>query len=465
MSSVFTDYAKLQDALVAPTKKKVDSAPSGLLRVGIPVCVLLSEDPEERWGFVCFCMRWIVSDSATEAMRVGAMLSVLSAHASNMRSHVALAARCGDADINILEVESIDHQNQTIKFTGRSNVTDGRARQMYAIAQDLPPSFSNGSPFSNREIEDNYPTDMSELLNMVYSVATQIWVAAMKSMTAPDTSSESEGRRLAKYIQQNRVVRSTILAPATRGECTRIIRGSLVLRHFLITEIKRATSMGSNTTRYYATVGDAAAYFKNAGMAAFFLTLRFGIGTKYSTLAVSALSADMKKLQSLIRVYQSKGEDGPYMAFLEDSDLMSFAPGNYPLMYSYAMGVGSILEASIARYQFARSFMNDTFYRLGIETAQRNQGSLDETLAKELQLSGAERRAVQELVTSLDLAGEAPTTQRQPTFLSDQDYEDDPPARRQRMEDTRDDGESSQPPPTPGAGLTPYSDDASGLDI
>ncbi|ADD39001.1 nucleoprotein [avian paramyxovirus 5] len=465
MSSVFTDYDKLQEYLVTPCKKRVDGATGGLLRLNIPVCVTTSENPEERWALAIICLRWIVSDSATEAIKIGAILSLLSLHASNMKAHASLAARSSEAELTILEMENLDMQQQLIRFSARSGVPETRARQLFAMIDDINTSCRNGSPFLNPNIESDSPADMSDLLDMLHSIAAQIWVSAMKSMTAPDTAAESEARRIAKYAQQNRVTQQTMLQTYTRTELSRLIRKSLILRHFMIYEIRRATSMGSNTTKYYAMVGDAAAYFKNAGLASFFLTLRFGIGTKYPVLAMAALSSDLKKIQSLIRVYQQKGEEAPYMTFLEDPDTMSFAPGNYPLIYSYAMGVGSILEASVGKYQFARSFMNDTFYRLGVDTAQKHQGALDEQMANELQLTSEARQSVKELMASLDMSDHSPNQTAAPSFLANPNNPNPAPAPTGQQE-----SRTSQPtPPSSGTIQPPAPADppstSHGLDI
>nr|UWX07991.1 nucleocapsid protein [Avian paramyxovirus 14] len=417
MSSVFNEYEKLQDLLVQPQKKRVDATGTSLLKVTIPVCITMSDEMEERYALAMLAMRWISSANAPDAVRIGAMITVLSLHAGNMRSHAMLAARSPDSEIQILEVEEIDNDNKTIRFSGRSGVPDGRARQLFALAIDTMSGCANGSPFINGGIEQNPPGDMTELLEMIHSMAAQVWIAAMKSMTAPDSATESEARRTAKYAQQGRINKATLVHPAVRAEFTRLVRKAMVLRAFMIQEIRRASSMSGEHSRYYAMVGDMGAYFRNQGLASFFLTLRFGVGTRFPALAISALSADLKKVKSLIKLYQQKGDNAAFMAFLEDPQMMDFAPGNYTLLYSYAMGVGSILESSVGKYQFARTFLNETFFRLGIDTAQKHQSSLDEETANELGLTKEARQSVKELVASIDITGGDQIQPQAPAFL------------------------------------------------
>ncbi|AFN06855.1 NP protein [avian paramyxovirus 11] len=402
MAQALREYSSLQDQLVKPSPRRQDAGSSALLRVEIPVCVTMSNEPEERWNFVCMCLRWIASDTTTIPMKQGAILSILSVHTENMRAHAALAARAADASLVFLEVDSVSLPDGTLRFNARSGITEQRADRLRRQAVDLAAVYPNRNPFLDPHIETEVPTDMAELLDYIYSIAVQIWVAVIKSMTAPETAAESENKRLAKYQQQGRLNRRLTIHPALRAEIQRVIRGSLVLRHFMIAEIKRANGMGDNTTRYYAMVGDVSGYVKNAGLTAFFLTLRFGLGTKYPALAMSALAGDLRKISSLIRVYKMKGENAPYMAFLEDPDMGNFAPSNYSLLYSYAMGVGNVLEASVTRYQFAREFLNDNYYRVGVRSAQQQQGALDEDMAKEMQLTEEARRQVRELVSNLE---------------------------------------------------------------
>nr|ADM33788.2 NP [Metaavulavirus falklandense]ADM33789.2 NP [Metaavulavirus falklandense] len=423
MASIFNEYQSLQDQLVKPAPRRVDAAATGLLRAEVPVCVTLSQDPGERWNLACLNLRWLVSESSTTPMRQGAIISLLSLHSDNMRAHATLASRAADAYLTILEVDEVDLQSGILRFNARSGVSDKRAQQLLAIADDIPKSCANGHPFISDDIESRDPLDLAETIDRLQGIAAQIWIAAIKCMTAPDTAAESEGKRIAKYQQQGRLVKQVMVHSSVRAEMLRVVRGSLVLRQFMVSECKRATAMGSNTSRYYAMVGDISLYFKNAGMTAFFLTLRFGIGTHYPTLAMSVFSGELKKMASLIRLYKNKGEDAPYMAFLEDSDMGNFAPANYSTLYSYAMGIGTVLEASVAKYQFAREFTSETYFRLGVETAQSNQGSFDEKVAQEMGLTAEARRQVKALVGNLDLNANTSSDQAAPAFMSADRYD------------------------------------------
>ncbi|AUJ87602.1 nucleoprotein [avian paramyxovirus 20] len=418
MASVFSEYQSLQEQLVKPAPRRGDVGSTGLLRAELPVCVTLSQEPSERWNLACLNLRWLASDAATLPMKQGAILSLLSLHSDNMRAHASLAARSADASLAILEVDEVDFNNAVLRFNPRSGVSDRRAQQLLGIADDMPKTCSNSHPFVDDDTEFNEPLDLAETIERIRGVAAQVWVAAIKCMTAPDTAAESELKRLARFQQQGRLSKRVMVHSSIRTEFLRVVRSSLVIRQFMVAEFKRAASLGGETSQYYAMVGDISLYVKNSGLTAFFLTLRFGIGTHYPTLAMSVFSGELKKMAALIKLYKMKGENAAYMAFLEDSDMGNFAPANYSTLYSYAMGVGTVLEASVAKYQYAREFVSESHFRLGVETAQSQQGMLDEKVAQEMGLSEEARRHVRALVAAVDTTTPVPQQSVQPAFMN-----------------------------------------------
>nr|QBK47361.1 NP [Avulavirus sp.] len=359
--------------------------------------VLNSEDAELRWKFTCFVARLAVSESANRPLRQGALISLLCAHAQVMRTHVALAGQSSEATITILEIDDFDDKMPV--FNARSGVSEERAARLALIADDLPRACSNKTIFQNAATEDDVPEDITDTLDRIFSIQGQIWVTVAKAMTALETAEESEIRRLNKYMQQGRIQKKCLVYPTFRNLVQVTIRNSLVVRTFMVSEIKRAQNSPGGRSAYYNFVGDVAAYIRNAGLTAFLLTLRFGIQTKLPALALSSLSGDIQKMKQLMKLYREKGENAPFMTLLGDSDQMNFAPAEYPLLYSYAMGVASVLESSTGRYQFARDFMNTTFWRIGVESAQSLAGSVDESMAEELRLGRQSRAALTGLIT------------------------------------------------------------------
>nr|UNW59101.1 nucleoprotein [avian paramyxovirus 1] len=392
MSSVFDEYEQLLAAQTRPNGSHGGGEKGSTLKVEVPVFTLNSDDPEDRWNFTVFCLRIAVSEDANKPLRQGALISLLCSHSQVMRNHVALAGKQSEATLAILEIDGFS--NGTPQFNNRSGVSEERAQRFMMIAGSLPRACSNGTPFVTAGVEDDVPEDITDTLERILSIQVQVWVTVAKAMTAYETADESETRRINKYMQQGRVQKRYILHPVCRSAIQLTIRQSLAVRIFLVSELKRGRNTAGGTSTYYNLVGDVDSYIRNTGLTAFFLTLKYGINTKTSALALSSLSGDIQKMKQLMRLYRMKGENAPYMTLLGDSDQMSFAPAEYAQLYSFAMGMASVLDKGTVRYQFARDFMSTSFWRLGVEYAQAQGSSINEDMAAELKLTPAARRGL-----------------------------------------------------------------------
>nr|AVH78244.1 nucleocapsid protein [Tioman virus] len=375
--------------------------PPETLRSNIKVCILNSQDPQTRHDMMCFCLRLIASNSARAAHKTGAILTLLSLPTAMMQNHIRIADRSPDADIERIEVDGFEPGTYRLRPNARTPLTNGEITALNLMATDLPDTYTNDTPFTNHRTEGENCDETEQFLNAIYSVLVQLWVTVCKCMTAHDQPTGSDERRLAKYQQQGRLDQKYALQPELRRQIQACIRGSLTIRQFLTYELQTARKQGAITGRYYAMVGDIGKYIDNAGMSAFFMTMRFALGTRWPPLALSAFSGELLKLKSLMQLYRNLGEKARYMALLEMPEMMEFAPANYPLCYSYAMGIGSVQDPMMRNYTFARPFLNPAYFQLGVETANRQQGSVDKSMAEELGLTEEERRDMSATVTRL----------------------------------------------------------------
>nr|QNS29885.1 nucleocapsid protein [avian paramyxovirus 1]UPM06017.1 NP [avian paramyxovirus 1]UPM06023.1 NP [avian paramyxovirus 1] len=392
MSSVFDEYEQLLAAQTRPNGTQGGGEKGSTLKVEIPVFTLNSDDPEDRWNFAVFCLRIAVSEDANKPLRQGALISLLCSHSQVMRNHVALAGKQNEATLAVLEIDGFT--NNVPQFNNRSGVSEERAQRFMVIAGSLPRACSNGTPFVTAGVEDDAPEDITDTLERILSIQAQVWVTVAKAMTAYETADESETRRINKYMQQGRVQKRYVLHPVCRSAIQLTIRYSLAVRIFLVSELKRGRNTAGGSSTYYNLVGDVDSYIRNTGLTAFFLTLKYGINTKTSALALSSLTGDIQKMKQLMRLYRMKGENAPYMTLLGDSDQMNFAPAEYAQLYSFAMGMASVLDKGTSKYQFARDFMSTSFWRLGVEYAQAQGSSINEDMAAELKLTPAARRGL-----------------------------------------------------------------------
>nr|AAL09048.1 nucleocapsid protein [avian paramyxovirus 1] len=392
MSSVFDEYEQLLAAQTRPNGAHGGGERGSTLKVEVPVFTLNSDDPEDRWNFAVFCLRIAVSEDANKPLRQGALISLLCSHSQVMRNHVALAGKQNEATLAVLEIDGFT--DSVPQFNNRSGVSEDRAQRFMVIAGSLPRACSNGTPFVTAGVEDDAPEDITDTLERILSIQAQVWVTVAKAMTAYETADESETRRINKYMQQGRVQKKYILHPVGRSAIQRTVRHSLAVRIFRVSELKRGRNTAGGSSTYYNLVGDVDSYIRNTGLTAFFLTLKYGINTKTSARALSSLTGDIQKMKQLMRLYRMKGENAPYMTLLGDSDQMSFAPAEYAQLYSFAMGMASVLDKGTGKYQFARDFMSTSFWRLGVEYAQAQGSSINEDMAAELKLTPAARRGL-----------------------------------------------------------------------
>ncbi|ACI47548.1 nucleoprotein [Paraavulavirus wisconsinense] len=399
MAGIFNTYELFVKDQTCMHKRAASLISGGQLKSNIPVFITTRDDPAVRWNLVCFNLRLIVSESSTSVIRQGAMISLLSVTASNMRALAAIAGQTDESMINIIEV--VDFNGLEPQCDPRSGL-DAQKQDMFKdIASDMPKVLGSGTPFQNVSAETNNPEDTHMFLRSAISVLTQIWILVAKAMTNIEGSHEASDRRLAKYTQQNRIDRRFMLAQATRTACQQIIKDSLTIRRFLVTELRKSRGALHSGSSYYAMVGDMQAYIFNAGLTPFLTTLRYGIGTKYHALAISSLTGDLNKIKGLLTLYKEKGSDAGYMALLEDADCMQFAPGNYALLYSYAMGVASVHDEGMRNYQYARRFLHKGMYQFGRDIATQHQHALDESLAQEMRITEADRANLKVMMANI----------------------------------------------------------------
>ncbi len=401
MSSVFRAFEQFTLEQEQHERGNELEIPPETLRSTVRVCILNTNNPQVRYNMLCFCLRIIASNSARIAHKNGAMLTLLSLPTAMMQNHIRIADRSPDSEIERIEVEGFEPGTFRLRPNARTPLTNGEITALALMAQDLPDNIANDTPFVNPDTEGEDCDEMEKFLNAVYSVLVQVWVTVCKCMTAHDQPTGSEERRLAKYQQQGRLDQRYTLQPEIRRLIQQCIRNSLTVRQFLTHELQTARRQGSITGKYYAMVGDIGQYIANAGLSAFFMTMRFALGTRWPPLALASFSGELIKLKSLMQLYRRLGEKARYMALLEMQEMMEFAPANYPLTYSYAMGIGSVQDPMMRNYNFARPFLNAAYYQLGIETANRQQGAVDRAMAAELGLTEEEKRDMTATVTRL----------------------------------------------------------------
>nr|ACK43782.1 nucleoprotein [avian paramyxovirus 1] len=399
MSSVFDEYEQLLAAQTRPNGAHGGGEKGSTLKVDVPVFTLNSDDPEDRWNFAVFCLRIAVSEDANKPLRQGALISLLCSHSQVMRNHVALAGKQNEATLAVLEIDGF--ANGMPQFNNRSGVSEERAQRFAMIAGSLPRACSNGTPFVTAGAEDDAPEDITDTLERILSIQAQVWVTVAKAMTAYETADESETRRIISICSKAGSKKNTSLYPVCRAQSTPPIRQSLCSPAIFFL-VRRSLKRRSATRAMVVPltinnlVGDVRLqYPRNRRPYCILLdTPSTEITEEHQPLHLVASQATSQKMKQLMRLYRMKGDNAPYMTLLGDSDQMSFAPAEYAQLYSFAMGMASVLDKGTGKYQFARDFMSTSFWRLGVEYAQAQGSSINEDMAAELKLTPAARRGL-----------------------------------------------------------------------
>ncbi|QKZ93212.1 nucleocapsid protein [Belerina virus] len=392
----------ISDSLRAFKEFKNAPVKGGLLQTALEgvkkkviILVPTSTDPTLRWNLTLLLMQLIWSDVAPGAVITGALLSLLTMFAEQPGHMVRALANDPDLEAQIVDVTK--GKGDDIKFTSRGVDLEQQRQQYIKLVEQSVKQPGRSWPFTLAE--RNFPSvDTTEEFQIaISSVTLQVWILLTKAVTAPDTARDSEQRRWIKYLQQRRAKKDFQIVTAWLDIVRVRIAEDISVRRFMVEiliEVTRATGTKSRIIEMIADVGN---YISEAGMAGFFLTIKYGIETKYPALALNELQGDLNTVLHLMKYYKEQGEKAPYLVLLEDSAQAKFAPGNYALLWSYAMGVGVTLDRAMNNLNYMRSYLEPTFFRLGQDMVNKLEGSVDRRVAEELGLTGDQIEALKGL--------------------------------------------------------------------
>ncbi|UBB42340.1 nucleocapsid protein [Longquan Berylmys bowersi morbillivirus 1] len=381
MSGLFStlkDFKKTRLLLSKPSG-------AGALLTGIKSAVIVpipgNDSIRLRWSLVQTLIEILWNPEAPLSVVTGAMISLLSMF---VESPAALIQRVvDDPDINIKLVEVIYKPDTAdlLTFASRGADLSKQAESYFRYALEESREFPGTYPFENPRGVPLNIDDPDEFVSALGSVLAQIWILLPKAVTAPDTAADSEGRRWTKYVQQRRVS-SVYMFSKNWIDIVRFrMADSLSIRRFMVNLMIDTKHSPGAKPRIAELICDISNYIEETGLAGFMLTIKFGIETAYPALALREFSSELNTLQELMILYKELGEIAPYMILLEAPIQNKFSPGNYPLLFSYAMGVGVQLERSVGALNFNRPYLDYPYFRLGQEMVRRAAGTVSNLTA------------------------------------------------------------------------------------
>ncbi|AVM86012.1 N protein [Mount Mabu Lophuromys virus 1] len=409
----------------------------GGIRKKVVILVPNTQSPVKRWRITLFLLKLAWSAKASGSVITGAFLSLLTIFAEHPAQMIRALSNDPDLEAQIVEVK--DTNDDEPALATRGNRMDKEEQVYKEIAKAGPSGQGDSFPFARGKEDELVVKTTEDLQIAIASVTLQIWVLLTKAVTAPDNAPDAENRRWVKFLQQRRVDRDYQLSSGWLSFARETIAGDLSIRRFMVEillEIRRSTGVKSRIIQMIEDVGN---YIQEAGMAGFLLTIKYGIETRYPTLALNEFQGDLSTVLELMKAYKDFGERAPFMVILEESAQTKFAPGNFPLLWSYAMGVGSALDASVSNLNYMRSYLMMNYFRLGQDTVIKMEGNLDPLTASELGVTPEQAAAVRN-VLSKEISAKAAGSMPNKSFVvsdlevPEEDEDDDEKRFRENLE-------------------------------
>nr|UED37232.1 nucleocapsid protein [Paramyxoviridae sp.] len=400
MASLSTVIQEFKSFKSKPILKGALSAAFQGIKNKVIVLIPVGIRPELRWNFMLLLLQLIWSPLAPGSIVTGAFLSLLTLFSEQPAQLLRLLIGDPDIEVQVVDVVSVEDGRPRLATRG-SGMSEVELRYQ-RIAQARPDGSSSNIPFIVKDLTRLAVTTVEELQIAVGTVTLQVWILLTKAVTAPDTARDSEQRRWLKYVQQRRADRDYKLEFKWLDYARQRIAADLPVRRFMVDILIEVTSSSGTKSRIVEMIADIGSYISEAGMAGFFLTIKYGIETRYPALALNELQGDLATLLELMKYYRQIGERGPYLVILEDSAQVRFAPGNYPLLYSYAMGVGTTLDKSMAGLIYDKGYVEPSFFRLGRKMVHKLEGNVDARIAEELKLTTEQRIMLKDILQSKD---------------------------------------------------------------
>lgn len=325
------------------------------------------------------------SSRASGSVVTGAILSLLTIFAEQPPQ--LLRTLMDDPDLEGHMIDTTYSPQTGLHFSSRGLDLSEQEKKYMEIADSGPEGKGAVDPFVNPRAYAIEVKTTEDIQKIISTITIQIWILLTKAVTAPDTAKESETKRWVKYLQQKRVDDIFRLKNSWLDVVRAKISEDISIRRLMVNILIAINRSTGTKGRLLESIADIGNYISEAGMASFFLTIKYGIETKLPALALNEFQGDLTTMIGLMKLYKEQGERAPFLTILEDSIQTKFAPGNYSLLWSFAMGVGVTLDRSMNNLNFNRPFLEPNYFRLGQEAVSRMEGNIDSKMAADLGLT------------------------------------------------------------------------------
>ncbi|UOL48956.1 nucleocapsid protein [Wufeng Murina leucogaster paramyxovirus 1] len=385
MASLQENLSKFRDFKNNPPKSGLLSNVLGGVKKKIVILVPAGPEPQLRWFLTLLSLQLIWSAASPGAVITGAFFTLLSIFADQPAQ--LLRAVGNDPDIEAQFIEVVLNRDGSWKFSARGADLSNQQRKYADLANTPPRDERDTNPFQKLVDPGIAVRTTEDLQNAVATITMQIWALLAKAVTAPDTARDSEQRRWIKFVQQRRAHDVYRLKQKWLDLARDRMAEDISIRRLMVEILVEIGKIQGTKSRIVEIIADIGNYVAETGMAGFQLTIKYGIETRYPALALHEFQSDLATLIQLMKLYQEQGDRAPYLVLLEDSVQTKFSPGNYPLLWSYAMGVGTAIDKAMNGLNYNRPYLEPNYFRLGQDIVNSQEGSVDTRVANELGLT------------------------------------------------------------------------------
>nr|AAB06278.1 nucleoprotein [Respirovirus muris]AAB06284.1 nucleoprotein [Respirovirus muris]AAB06290.1 nucleoprotein [Respirovirus muris] len=216
------------------------------------------------------------------------------------------------------------------------------------------------------------------------AIIVQVWIVLVKAITSSAGLRKGFFNRLEAFRQDGTVKGALVFTGETVEGIGSVMRSQQSLVSLMVETLVTMNTARSDLTTLEKNIQIVGNYIRDAGLASFMNTIKYGVETKMAALTLSNLRPDINKLRSLIDTYLSKGPRAPFICILKDPVHGEFAPGNYPALWSYAMGVAVVQNKAMQQYVTGRTYLDMEMFLLGQAVAKDAESKITSALEDEL---------------------------------------------------------------------------------
>nr|ASX97514.1 nucleoprotein [Human respirovirus 1]ATV91605.1 nucleoprotein [Human respirovirus 1] len=233
------------------------------------------------------------------------------------------------------------------------------------------------------------------------AIIVQVWIVLVKAITSSAGLRKGFFNRLEAFRQDGTVKSALVFTGDTVEGIGAVMRSQQSLVSLMVETLVTMNTSRSDLTTLEKNIQIVGNYIRDAGLASFMNTIKYGVETKMAALTLSNLRPDLNKLRSLVDIYLSKGARAPFICILRDPVHGDFAPGNYPALWSYAMGVAVVQNKAMQQYVTGRTYLDMEMFLLGQAVAKDADSKISSALEEELGVTDTAKERLRHHLTNL----------------------------------------------------------------